>query len=106
MRDVRGEGLGARHQGRSRLHLKYLRGMATIKGATQYVLHVSTVSKSKYIASYLVGTQYDIPSRPPPRSSQVAAAMEGMQAQAGRRQAWDAERKELLAKLAATKGGR
>ena len=35
----------------------------------------------------------------------VAAAMEGMQAQAGRRQAWDAERKELLAKLAATKGG-
>ena len=31
--------------------------------------------------------------------------MEGMQAQAGRRQAWDVERKELLAKLAATKGG-
>ena len=31
--------------------------------------------------------------------------MEGMQAQAGRRHAWDAERKELLTKLAATKGG-
>ena len=31
--------------------------------------------------------------------------MEGMQAQAGRRQTWDAERKELLTKLAATKGG-
>ena len=48
------------------------------------------------------------PTQPhPPYLSrdQVAAAMEGMQAQAGRRHAWDAERKELLAKLAATKGG-
>ena len=31
--------------------------------------------------------------------------MEGVQAQAGRRHAWDAERKQLIHKLAATKGG-